>query len=122
MRGAYGSGVGENGSPGKIGGNPGHESSTQATVDKAVSEIKAGRPVILWTERSLSGTHFLCVCGWTANAGSKPTWDQLVCIDPARNGSGEDGLTTMDRYPDSSHYICTFENWTPGDGQTKRSN
>ena len=107
----------------KINGSSNNEASTSAVLDKAISEIKAGRPVILWTENSPSNSHFLCVCGWTANSGSKPTWDQLVCIDPAFNGTGDDGLRTMKGYPDgSTHWIGTFENWTPGEGQTRRSN
>jgi hypothetical protein len=126
MRVAYGrnaSPTDANGDFSKINGTDNHESSTQGVLNKAISEIKQGRPVILWTQHSMSGTHFLCACGWRADAGANPTWDDLVCIDPAFNGTGDDGLRTMKGYPDgSTHWIGTCENWTPGEGQTRRSN
>ena len=110
-----------NGLLSSINGTQNNLGSTDKVLEKAISEIKAGRPVIIWTEHSMSGTHFVCVCGWTADAGSKPTWDKMVCIDPAFNGTGNDGLRTIDIYPDgSSHFLATFENWKPGSGQTKR--
>ena len=112
-----------NGDLGSINGTQNNFGSTNQVLEKAISEIKAGRPVIIWTEHSMSGTHFVCVCGWTADAGSKPTWNQMVCIDPAFNGTGNDGLRTIDIYPDgSSHFLATFENWTPGKGQKPRAN
>ena len=112
-----------NGDLGSINGTQNNFGSTNQVLEKAISEIKAGRPVIIWTEHSMSGTHFVCVCGWTADAGSKPTWDKMVCIDPAFNGTGNDGLRTIDIYPDgSSHFLATFENWTPGKGQKPRAN
>ena len=112
-----------NGNLGSINGTQNNFGSTNQVLEKAISEIKAGRPVIIWTEHSMSGTHFVCVCGWTADAGSKPTWDKMVCIDPAFNGTGNDGLRTIDIYPDgSSHFLATFENWTPGKGQKPRAN
>ena len=130
MRKAYGSGNGEDGDIGRINGTANHASSSQGCVDMAVKEIKEGRPVIFWVNNSGaggSGTHFVCVCGWTAKAGTKITWDDLVCCDPAYVGSwgaggNGDGLRTMKGYPDhGSHYVATFENWKPGSGQQPRA-
>lgn len=125
MRAAYGSGVGENGDPGKINGTPKHPGSGQGMVDLAVKEIKQGRPVIFWVGGTASGTHFVCVCGWKANAGSNITWNDLVCCDPAYlpdwAPANSDGLRTLEKYtPHSGYYVCTFENWKPGDGQKPR--
>ena len=125
MRAAYGSGVGENGDPDKINGTPKHPGSGQGMVDLAVKEIKQGRPVIFWVGGTSSGTHFVCVCGWKANAGSNITWNDLVCCDPAYlpdwAPANSDGLRTLEKYtPHSGYYVCTFENWKPGDGQKPR--
>jgi hypothetical protein len=65
MRVAYGrnaSPTDANGDFSKINGTDNHESSTQGVLNKAISEIKQGRPVILWTQHSMSGTHFLFSC------------------------------------------------------------
>lgn len=130
MRSAYGSGRGENGDPGNIGGQQSNVSSTEAMRKLAIEEIKQGRPVIFYVNNSKvhgSGDHWVCVCGWTANAGSDPKWNDLVCCDPAYAGSwgkgGGDGLRTMDVYPDhGGHTVATFKGWKPAKGQKKRSN
>ena len=130
MRSAYGSGSGEDGNPGNIGGEQSNVSSTEAMRKLAIEEIKQGRPVIFYVNNRKvggSGMHWVCVCGWTANAGSDPKWDDLVCCDPAYAGSwgkgGGDGLRTMDVYPDKgNHTVATFKGWKPAKGQKKRSN
>ena len=125
MRAAYGSGNGEDGDPSKINGTPKHPGSGQGMVDLAVKEIKQGRPVIFWVGGTASGTHFVCVCGWKANAGSNITWNDLVCCDPAYlpdwAPANSDGLRTLEKYtPHSGYYVCTFEDWKPGEGQKPR--
>ena len=125
MRSAYGSGNGEDGDPSKINGTPKHPGSGQGMVDLAVKEIKQGRPVIFWVGGTASGTHFVCVCGWKANAGSNITWNDLVCCDPAYlpdwAPANSDGLRTLEKYtPHSGYYVCTFEDWKPGEGQKPR--
>ena len=125
MRSAYGRGNGEDGDPSKINGTPKHPGSGQGMVDLAVKEIKQGRPVIFWVGGTASGTHFVCVCGWKANAGSNITWNDLVCCDPAYlpdwAPANSDGLRTLEKYtPHSGYYVCTFEDWKPGEGQKPR--
>ena len=116
-----------NGVPSKIGGRGWNVSSTDAMRKLAIDEIKQGRPVIFYVKGVTSSVtttgHFVCVCGWTANAGSDPSWDDLVCCDPWISSRNPDGLRTMKVYGDrGTHAVTTFENWKPAKGQTRRSN
>ena len=126
MRSAYGSGSGENGSPGNIGGVQKDVASTDAMRKLAIEEIKQGRPVIFYIAGNSygvsTGQHWICICGWTANAGSDPSWDDLVCCDPAYFFGGGDGLHAIKGFHDhGGHTVATFEGWSPAAGQTKRS-
>ena len=129
MRSSYGSGAGENGDPGKIGGVQGNVESTDAMRKLAIEEIKQGRPVIFYIAGNSYGVsteqHWICICGWTANAGSDPSWDDLVCCDPAYlpdwGPAGSDGLHSLKGFSDhGTHVVTTFEGWKPASGQTKR--
>ena len=129
MRASYGSGKGEDGGPDKINGVQGNVESEDAMRKLAIEEIKQGRPVIFYVKGVTSSVHttghFVCICGWSADAGSDPAWDDLVCCDPAYlpnwGPSGSDGLRRMNVYGDrGTHVVTTFKDWTPGKGQTKR--
>ena len=113
---------------GFIGGKQQDLGSTEDMRKKAIEEIKQGRPVIFYIAGSSygvsSGQHWICICGWTATAGSDPKWDDLVCCDPAYfYRADSDGLHAIKGFKDhGGHTVTTFENWKPGEGQKPRSN
>ena len=113
---------------GFIGGKQQDLGSTEDMRKKAIEEIKQGRPVIFYIAGSSygvsSGQHWICICGWTATAGSEPKWDDLVCCDPAYfYRADSDGLHAIKGFKDhGGHTVTTFENWKPGEGQKPRSN
>ena len=123
----YGDG-GVNGVPSKIGGDGRDVGSTDAMVKACLEEIKQGRPAIVHVKGESYGVgtdgHFVCVCGWTADAGSDISWDELVCCDPAYfYTKGADGLHALKGFSNyGDNWVTTFENWTPAKGQKKRSN
>ena len=112
---------------GFIGGKQQDLGSTEDMRKKAIEEIKQGRPVIFYIAGSSygvsSGQHWICICGWTATAGSDPKWDELVCCDPAYfYRANSDGLHAIKGFKDhGGHTVTTFEGWTPAKGQKKRN-
>ena len=66
--------------------------------------------------------HFVCVCGWTADAGASPSWDELVCCDPAYFwGDIDDGLHALKGFSDyGDHCVTTFKDYKPAKGQKLR--
>ena len=126
---SYGKNDGSNdGLPNKIGGQQHNGYSQEAMRKKAIEEVKAGRPMIVFVQGnsynvSTSG-HWVAVIGWTASAGSDPKWDDLVCVDPAYLPPwqpGKDGLHAMKGFSARSEgSIALFDGWQPGPGQKKR--
>lgn len=116
FRTTYGDGT-VNGDPNKIGGNGHNVGSLDEVVKTCIDEVKQGRPVIVHVHGSSYGVstsgHFVCVVGWTSNAGSSPKWDDLVCIDPAYASHSSDGLHPLKGFSEyGENYVCTFEGWT----------
>lgn len=126
MRATYGkNNGGEDGNPGNIGGRQHDVASTDAMRKLAIEEIKQGRPVIFYIAGNSYGVstsmHWICICGWTADAGSDPKWDDLVCCDPAYFYGSNDGLHAIKGFHDhGGHTVATFEGWKPGKGQSQR--
>ena len=119
FRSTYGDGT-VYGDPGKINGNDHNVGSLDEVVKTCIDEIKQGRPVIVHVKGSsynvTTGGHYVCVVGWIADAGSSPSWDELVCIDPAYASHSSDGLHPLKGFNEyGQNYVCTFENWTKAD-------
>ena len=129
MDAAYGKNNGSNdGLPNKIGGQQHNGYSEEEMRKKAIEEIKAGRPMIVFIQGNSHGVstsmHWVAIVGWTATAGSNPKWEDLVCVDPAYLPPwqpGMDGLHSMQGFHARSEgSIALFDGWQPGPGQKRR--